>query len=156
MTEFLDQESEFRFRPYTRVWKGEVDLDLYQSQPLEYNLKEEVTSLAWGCILIPCRLPFKIENREGSMQYNPYRMMHQFGKEKEKRDQSGYGILLFLGQVSESPKVVGDAQPAEDVASSTDEVEEIPLVRKRATIDQEGTSLNQQGFAELELPKVCV
>ncbi|KAA8547436.1 hypothetical protein F0562_003700 [Nyssa sinensis] len=42
---------------------------------------------------------------------------------------------------------------AKDVASSTNEVEEIPLVRKRATIDQEGTSSNQQGLAEPELPE---
>ncbi|KAA8519291.1 hypothetical protein F0562_013547 [Nyssa sinensis] len=77
-------------------------------------------------------------------------------KEKEKKDSGGYGILLFLRQVLESLKTeVGDDQQANGVVASTNEVEAIPLVKKKVSNNKErATTGKEKVFVETKVPKL--
>ncbi|KAA8536875.1 hypothetical protein F0562_029353 [Nyssa sinensis] len=79
---FLDDESEFVFRPYVKPMSGEIGLGLYDDPLVDANFSDSnlaLRSLVWALIHFPCCLPFSTEVLNDSVTYNPQRVGRQFG-----------------------------------------------------------------------------
>ncbi|KAA8536871.1 hypothetical protein F0562_029349 [Nyssa sinensis] len=79
---FLDEESEFVFRPYVKPMSGKIGLGLYDDPLVDANFSDSnlaLHSLLWALIPFPCCLPFSTEALNDSVTYNPQRVGRQFG-----------------------------------------------------------------------------
>ncbi|KAA8530810.1 hypothetical protein F0562_005566 [Nyssa sinensis] len=79
---FLDEESEFVFRPYVKPMSGKIGLGLDNDPLVDTNFSDSnpaLRSLVWALIAFPCCLPFSTEALNDSVTYNPQRVGRQFG-----------------------------------------------------------------------------